>query len=74
METRVDCVLENWIAGLDEEERSKPIYASRKGQQWTFDDVLREIREQTDEGTRLEKNIIKLTLDLIKRGKRPIDA
>jgi FixJ family two-component response regulator len=73
METRVDCVLENWIAGLGKEERNKPIYASRKGQQWTFDDVLREIREQSDEGTRLEKNIIKLTLSLIARGKRPIE-
>lgn len=74
METRIDCVLESWIAGLDEEERNKPIYASRKGQQWTFNDILREIREQTPEGTRLEKNIITLTLDLITRGKRPIDA
>lgn len=73
LETRVDCVLENWIAKLPEEERNKPIYASRKGQQWTFDDVLREIREQSDEGTRLEKNIIKLTLSLIARGKRPIE-
>jgi CheY-like chemotaxis protein len=74
METRIDCALESWIAELDEEERNKPIYASRKGQKWTFNDILREIREQTEEGTRLEKNIITLTLDLITRGKRPIDA
>jgi FixJ family two-component response regulator len=71
---RVDGALEEFISQLDELERNRPIYASRKGQKWTFDDVLREIREQTDEGTRLEKNIIKLTLDLIAQGKRPIDA
>jgi CheY-like chemotaxis protein len=74
LETRIDCALENWIAEMDEEERKKPIYASRKGQEWTFDDILREIREQTDEGTRLEKNIITLTLDLITRGKRTLNA
>jgi FixJ family two-component response regulator len=74
METRIDCALENWIAELDEEERNKPIYASRSGQQWTFNDILREIREKTDEGTEIEKNIITLTLDLITRGKRSINA
>jgi CheY-like chemotaxis protein len=74
METRIDCALENWISELDEVERNKPIYASRSGQQWTFNDILREIREKTDEGTEIEKNIITLTLDLITRGKRSINA
>jgi CheY-like chemotaxis protein len=74
METRIDCTMESWIAALDEEDRKKPIMASRQGQQWSFDDILREIREHTNEGTRIEKNIITLTLDLITRGKRTIDA
>ncbi|MEN9610072.1 MAG: hypothetical protein RLZZ628_886 [Bacteroidota bacterium] len=74
IETRIDCVLEHWLTELDEEDRSKPIYASRKGQQWTFNDILREIREKTDEGIQIEKNIISLTLDLITRGKRTINA
>lgn len=74
METRIDCVLENWLSEVDEEERRKPIYATRGGHEWTFDDILREIREKTDEGIDIEKNIISLTLDLIHRGKRTISA
>lgn len=74
METRIDCVLENWLSEVDEAERKKPIYATREGQEWTFDDILREIREKTEEGIDIEKNIISLTLDLIHRGKRSISA
>jgi DNA-binding NarL/FixJ family response regulator len=73
METRIDCALESWIAGLEEEDRIKPIYASKEGKQWTFNDILREIRENTEEGKHIEKNIITLILDLITRGKRSIN-
>lgn len=72
--SRVDGALEEWIAQLDEEEKNKPIMATRQGQEWSLNDILREIRLQTEEGIRIEKNIITLTLDLITRGKRSLNA
>jgi hypothetical protein len=74
MSTRIDAALEEWIAQLDEEERNKPIMATRQGQEWSLNDMLREIRLQSEEGIRIEKNIITLTLDLITRGKRSLNA
>jgi hypothetical protein len=74
MSTRIDAALEEWITQLDETEKNKPIIAMRNGQEWSLNDMLQEIRIQSPEGMRLEKNIIMLTLDLITRGKRSLNA
>jgi hypothetical protein len=72
--SRIDGALEEWISQLDETEKNKPILATRQGQEWSLNDILREIRLQTEEGIRIEKNIITLILDLITRGKRSLNA
>lgn len=72
-QTSIATALKDWIQTLSFDERNKEVYASReKNISWTFDDILREITERSDEGIRIEKNVIQLTLDLITRGKRQI--
>ena len=71
----VDCALEEWILNLDEEERTeKNIITRGSGIAWSLEDLLHEIRQRTPKGLNAEKNIIILSLDLINRGKRPLNV
>ena len=66
--------IEAWLSDMDTAERQKPIYAARdgSGQQWSMEDLLREVRHQTPEGKRVEQGILLVALDMIYKGKKSI--
>lgn len=70
MDTKLDCVLEQWILNHPEESLNKPYITSSDGEILSLKDVLNEIRNQSDLGKTLEKNLMMLTIDLLTRGKR----
>lgn len=72
MDTKLDCVLEQWILNHPEGSLNKPyITISEKGVM-SLNDVLAEIRNQSNFGKTLERNLTLLTIDLLTRGKRTI--
>lgn len=71
MDTKLDCVLENWISSHTDDVQNKP-FINSGGKGYTLKDMLSEIRKQTEFGKMIEKNIMSLTIDLIARNKRSL--
>ena len=72
MDTKLDCVLEQWILNHPEELLNKPYITTSDKGVMSLNDVLVEIRNQSDFGKTLERNLMVLTIDLFTRGKRMI--
>jgi len=73
LEVRVDAVLEDWILQQDHEKRSKPYLKTQDGKVYTLNEILDSIRHQTDIGKQMEKNILKLAVNLLTRQKTRLD-
>jgi DNA-binding NtrC family response regulator len=69
LDVRVDCTLEQWITNHSDDELNEPYLTTNTGTKLTLKDVLKEIRQQTDLGRKLERNIMMLAVDLLTRGK-----
>ena len=72
LDVRVDCVLEQWISSHSEENQNEPYLTTATGKTLTLKDVLIEIRQQTDFGRKIERNIMMIAVDLLTRGKKQI--
>lgn len=72
MDTKLDCVLEQWILSHPQDSLNKPYITTSEGQTLTLHEVLEQIRNQTDFGKNLERNLMLLTIDLLTRNKRTI--
>jgi DNA-binding NtrC family response regulator len=72
LETRLDCVLEAWVLKHSEPEREKPYLMTRTGEKYNLNDILIEIRKQSDFGKDLERKILNLTIDLLARQKEQL--
>lgn len=73
LDTRLDCVLEQWIARHSDAEQEQPYLTTAKGKTYTLKDLLIEIRMQTPLGQEIERNMLMLTIDLLTRGKESIN-
>jgi len=73
LDVRVDSVLEEWITKLSDEERQKPYLKLKEDREFSLNEILTSIREQGDIGKLLEKNILKLAIDLLTRQKRNLN-
>ncbi|MEO6330826.1 MAG: hypothetical protein ABIO55_17960 [Ginsengibacter sp.] len=73
LNARVDSVLEDWITTQSKTKREKPYITTKEGRTYTLDDILESIRQQTDIGKHLERNILKLAVDLLTRQKTKLD-
>ena len=73
LDTRVDCVLEQWIAKRPKEERKKPYLTTRSGQTYTLDELIVEIRKESEIGQRLEKGILQLAIEQLTNGDERLD-
>jgi hypothetical protein len=73
LNARVDCVLEQWILNHTEEEQNEPYLTTTSGDKYTLTNILKEIRQQTAFGMKMERNIMLLAIDLLTRGKRKLD-
>jgi DNA-binding NtrC family response regulator len=68
LETRIDCLLEQWISRRSESERRKPIIKDPNGRMLSLDDLMVEIRTQTEVGVSIRKGILRIAIDLITKG------
>ena len=66
---QVGPALEEWINLHSEEMKNIPYIFSRNGKTYTLNELLQEIRMQTEFGKQMEKNILMLTIDLLARNK-----
>jgi len=73
LDIRVDCVLEQWISNHPEEKQKEPYLTDSNGKTYTLEDILREIRQQTDFGRKMERNIMMLAVDLFTRNEKRND-
>jgi hypothetical protein len=72
LDVRVDCVLEQWILNHSEDRQNEPYLTTTSGEILTLKNVLAEIRQQTDLGRKMERNIMMLAVDLLTRGKKQV--
>jgi len=73
LDVRVDCVLEQWITNHSDDKQNEPYLTTSSGETYTLKDILTEIRQQTEFGRKMERNIMMLAIDLLTRGKRQVD-
>ncbi len=73
LDARVDSVLEEWITKQSKEKREKPYLKTKDGTSHTLNDILMSIRQQTEIGKQMERNILKLAVDLLARQKTTLD-
>ncbi len=72
LSVRVDCILEQWISNHSEDELNEPYLTTTTGETYTLKDILKEIRQQSAFGQKMERNIMMLAVDLLTRGKKQI--
>jgi len=73
LETRVDCILEEWIVRHDDNEKNVPYMMTANGTVYSLAQLLKEIRKQTEIGQNIERNILMLAIDLLTRGKNNLN-
>jgi len=73
LDVKVDCVLEQWIFNHSEDEQNAPYLTTSSGKKYTLKDILQQIRQQTDFGKKMERNIMMLAVDLLTRGKKQVN-
>lgn len=69
---RVEGAIEEWITIQNQEKRAAPFIVSAYGEQYTLDQILKEVRLQTEFGQRFEKDLLMLTIDRLIRGKETL--
>lgn len=67
LNNRVDCILEEWILRHERFKREKPYIKDAKGITYSLNDILVEIRKDTDFGREWSKNIISLAISMIQK-------
>ena len=72
MDTKLDCILEQWILSHPQDTLNNPYITTSEGKILSLNDVLNEIRSQSDFGKSLERNLMLLTIDLLTRNKRTV--
>lgn len=71
-ENQIDNALEDWIEKQSDEEKNKPFILGPDGKMYSLNQILSEIRLQTAFGKDMSGKIIKLTIDLLARGKKQL--
>lgn len=63
--------IEDWIIE-NNQDKDKPIYFSADGESYSLNDILREVRNQTEVGLEFAQKLNSLTIDLLLRGKEKL--
>jgi DNA-binding NtrC family response regulator len=69
--TSIDNIIEDWILNK-EDDKDKPVYITSNGQSLSLNDILREIRFQTEIGKDFSRKLNALTIDLLLRKKEEL--
>lgn len=70
--TNLDNTIEDWIIQKDED-KDKPVYFTSDGKSYTLNEILYQIRTQTDVGKSFAKKLNELTIDLLLRKKENLN-
>jgi hypothetical protein len=62
--------LEEWILLQEESRLDQPYMITANGKQYTLRQILKEVREQTEFGKQIEKDLLMLTIDLLLRKRK----
>lgn len=73
LKTSLDNIIEDWIIAKDGD-KDKPIYVTSDGHSYTLNDILAEIRLQTNVGKDFSKKLNSLTIDLLLRNKEKLNG
>jgi DNA-binding NtrC family response regulator len=68
--TNIDVALEKWLEQQDNKESI--MLVTKSGKTYTVNQLITEIRSQTEEGKKMVDNLNKLTINLLFRGKEQI--
>nr|WP_199163022.1 response regulator [Elizabethkingia sp. ASV34] len=69
--TNLDNSIEDWIIQKDED-KNKPVYFTSDGKSYSLNDILYEIRTQSDVGKSFARKLNELTIDLLLRKKEQL--
>jgi len=72
LNSQIDTAVEKWLENHTEAEKNKVFLKSADGKQYSMNDLLKEIRQQTPFGQSIALDINKLTLDLLFRNKEKL--
>ena len=72
LETRIDCVLEEWISKRTNDELKAPYVTSKSGKTYSLEELIVEIRMETEIGKQLEKSILQLAINLFTTDSRQL--
>lgn len=70
--TSLDNTIEDWIIQKDGD-KDKPVYFTSEGRSYSLNQILNEIRTQTDVGKSFAKKLNELTIDLLLRNKETLN-
>ncbi len=73
LNNRVDCILEEWILKHELSTREKPYILNEKGEKLSLNDILIEIRKDTEFGRKMSNNIISTAITLMQRDIDKLD-
>ncbi len=73
MNNDISIALEEWILSHSKEQKEKPYMLTIDGNKLSLNDILKEIRLQSEIGKVFSKNLSKLTIDLLTRNKESFD-
>lgn len=71
LEKSIENSIEDWIIESPED-KDKPIYFSTEGDAYSLNDILSEVRNQTEIGKDFAQRLNALTIDLLLRGKEKL--
>ncbi len=71
LKNSLDNTIEDWIIESPED-KDKPIYFSTEGDAYSLNDILSEVRNQTEIGKDFAQRLNALTIDLLLRGKEKL--
>jgi len=71
LKNSLDNTIEDWIIKNDGD-KDKPIYFTSEGEAYSLNDILSEIRNQTEIGQDFAQRLNSLTIDLLLRGKEKL--
>lgn len=61
--------IDEWIASNPNERRNIPFIVTSDGKSYTLNEILNEVRRETNAGKEFTNNLLKLTVDLVSRNK-----
>jgi hypothetical protein len=73
LDTRVASVIEQWIVSRPNEEKDKPYIMFSDGKTYSLFEILQEIRQQTEFGKEVERDMLMFAINLLVRKKIKID-